>query len=82
MSPAQLAALRRVTDRAEVLASYYREPAMTWRIEPLAGGRVLLVGSSIDHSARKWHDPARMLFATIGPRGAVSVSSETSKLYR
>jgi hypothetical protein len=53
---------------------------MIWTARQLSANTVELVGSNIGVE-RRWFDSSRIFQAFIGPRGGVTISSTTDKLY-
>ena len=80
MNRHQIAAASRLTAKANCIAALLHDVPMVWQVRQLSAKTVELVGSNIDVE-RRWFDNSRFFQAFIGPRGRVTISSATDKLY-
>jgi hypothetical protein len=80
MNRHQIAAAYHLTNEANRMAALLHDVPMVWQVRQLSAKTVELVGSNIDVE-RRWFDSSRLFQAFIGPRGRVTISSATDKLY-
>ena len=80
LTPSQIRAMTRITNRAHTFAGRLCDAPMVWSIRSVSNRSVELVGSNTDVE-RRWFDNSRTLQAFIGKRGGVVYSSATDKLY-
>ena len=80
MNRHQIAAAALLTNNANRMAALLHDVPMIWTARQLSANTVELVGSNIGVE-RRWFDSSRIFQAFIGPRGGVTISSTTDKLY-